>query len=61
VSKLLGKHFDGDLTAELGVAGAAEFTHPTRTNSFEDFVLAELGGGNEGTWLVVRRDEPAQP
>ncbi len=46
--KLLGKDFDCDVASEFGVAGSVDFSHSTRTNSLDDFVLAEFGTGGEG-------------
>ena len=41
--ELLGKDFDGDFTAKLGVASAVHLPHATGADHCEDLVLAELG------------------
>ncbi len=41
--ELLGKDFDRNVTSEFGVACSIDFSHSTRTNSLDDFVLTELG------------------
>ena len=46
--ELLRKDFDGDVTSEFGIAGSIDLSHTTRTNSLDDFVLAESGSGGEG-------------
>ncbi len=46
--ELLGKNFDSDVSSEFGITGSIDFTHATRTNGLDDFVLAELGAWGEG-------------
>jgi hypothetical protein len=46
--KLLGKHFDSDVSSELGIAGSIDFSHTARADRFDDFVLAEFGSWGEG-------------
>ena len=46
--EFFGKHFDSDVTSESCIAGSVDFSHSTRTDSLDDFVLAELGAWGEG-------------
>jgi hypothetical protein len=40
------QHFDGDIAAELGIAGAAHFAHAARTDLREDLVGSETSPGD---------------
>ena len=39
--KRIGQHFDSDITPELGIPRAVDFTHPTRTDRSLYFVGAD--------------------
>ena len=43
----LMNNFDGNVTPELGVACAVDFSHATCTDRLDDFVVSELGSGGE--------------
>jgi hypothetical protein len=48
LQELLGKDFDSNVSSAFGVAGSIDFSHSTRTDRLDDFVLAELGSRGEG-------------
>ena len=45
--KLFGKNFDGDFPPELGVPGAVDLSHPTRTEGGEDLISTQLSVGSQ--------------
>jgi len=45
--EFFGKHFDGDVAAELRVARPVHLAHPAGPDGLDDLVRAELGAGIE--------------
>ena len=50
--KEVGQHFEGDVTIELGIAGAIHLAHPAGPKGREDFIGAEAGADREGQMLA---------
>ena len=46
--KEVGQHLDGDITVQLGVAGAKHLAHPARAESGQDLVGTELRATGQG-------------